>query len=70
MFIQREVRTPFILCEILYLGERYGYLIGIQINCFEANSSTKSEIMLISSCLFYGDSPSIHSVELEDEPDK
>lgn len=68
--IQRAVHTPFILSEILYLGELYGYLIGTQINCFEANSSTMSEIMLISSCLFYGASPYIHSVELQDETDR
>jgi len=41
--IQRAVHTPFILCENLYLGELYGYLIGTQINCFEANSHNMSE---------------------------
>lgn len=68
--IQREVHTHFILCETLYLGELYGYLIGTRINCFEANFPNKSEIMLISTCLFYGASPFIHIVELWDETDK
>jgi len=26
--IHRAVHTPFIMCETLYLGELYGYLIG------------------------------------------